>query len=66
MQSQPNRPKLDKKLRMVDSQLKKARLDPQIQQAEQKNDGERVFEAEDGQGVVIDPNELLKQILNKK
>ncbi len=58
--------KLDKKLRMVDLQLKKARLDMQIKQAEQKNDGERLIEAEDGQGVVIDRNELLKQILNKK
>lgn len=58
--------KLDKKLRMVDLQLKKARLDMQIKQAEEKNDGERLIEAEDGQGVVIDRNELLKQILNKK
>ena len=58
--------KLDKKLRMVDLQLKKARLDLQIKQAEEKNDGERLIEAEDGQGVVIDRNELLKQILNKK
>jgi hypothetical protein len=58
--------KLDKKLRMVDLQLKKARLDMQIKQAENKNDGERIIEAEDGQAVVIDRNELLKQILNKK
>ena len=57
--------KLDKKLRMVDLQLKKARLDMQIKQAEEKNDGERLIEAEDGQGVVIDRNELLKQILDK-
>ncbi len=57
--------KLDKKLRMVDLQLKKARLDHQIKQAEEKNDGERLIEAEDGQGVVIDRNELLKQILDK-
>jgi len=55
--------KLDKKLRMVDLQLKKARLDHQIEQAEKKNDGERIIDAEDGQGVVIDRNELLKQIL---
>lgn len=57
--------KLDKKLRMVDLQLKKARLDMQIKQAEEKNDGERLVEAEDGQGVVLDRNELLKQILDK-
>ena len=60
--------KLDKKLRMVDLQLKKARLDMQLKQAEEKNDGERIVEAEDGQAVVLDRNELLKQILgnNKK
>lgn len=58
--------KLDKKLKMVDLQLKKARLDMQIKQAEEKNDGEKLLDAEDGQGVVIDRNELLKQILAKK
>lgn len=58
--------KLDKKLRMVDLQLKKARLDMQIKQAEEKNDGERIIDAEDGQAVVLDRNELLKQILSKK
>jgi hypothetical protein len=54
--------KLDKKLRMVDLQLKKARLD----QANAKNDGEKIIEAEDGRAVILDRNELLKQILNKK
>jgi hypothetical protein len=60
--------KLDKKLRMVDLQLKKARLDMQIKQAEEKgqSDADKLLDAEDGQGVVIDRNELLKQILNKK
>jgi len=53
--------KLDKKLKMVDLQLKKARLDAQTT----KNDGERVIEAEDGKAVLIDRNELLKQILGK-
>jgi hypothetical protein len=57
--------KIDKKLRMVDLQLKKARLDMQIRQAENKNDGEKLLDAEDGKGVVIDRNELLKQILGK-
>ena len=57
--------KLDKKLRMVDLQLKKARLDMQIKQAENKNDGEKILDAEDGQGVILDRNELLKQILGK-
>ena len=53
--------KLDKKLRMVDLQLKKARLD----QANAKNDGEKIITAEDGKAVVLDRNELLKQILGK-
>ena len=57
--------KLDKKLRMVDLQLKKARLDLQIEQANKKTDGDKIIEAEDGQAVVLDRNELLKQILNK-
>jgi hypothetical protein len=51
--------KLDKKLRMVDLQLKKARLD----QANAKNDGEKLIDAGDGKGVILDRNELLKQIL---
>ena len=58
--------KLDKKLRMIDLQLKKARLDWQIDQANKKTDGDKLIDAEDGQGVVIDRNELLKQLLNKK
>jgi hypothetical protein len=53
--------KLDKKLRMVDLQLKKARLD----QANAKNDGEKLIDATDGKAVVLDRNELLKQILGK-
>jgi hypothetical protein len=57
--------KLDKKLKMVDLQLKKARLDMQIKQAEDKQntDGNKLLDAEDGQGVVLDRNELLRQIL---
>ena len=54
--------KLDKKLRMVDLQLKKARLDQQ----NSKNDGEKLITAEDGRGVVLDRNELLRQILGEK
>ena len=54
--------KLDKKLRMVDLQLKKARLDQQ----NSKNDGEKLITAEDGKGVVLDRNELLRQILGDK
>jgi hypothetical protein len=57
--------KLDKKLRMVDLQLKKARLDAQIAKDNNKTDGDKIIEAEDGQAVVLDRNELLKQILGK-
>ena len=53
--------KLDKKLRMVDLQLKKMRLDKQ----NAKNDGDKIVEAEDGRAVILDRNELLKQILGK-
>ena len=51
--------KLDKKLRMVDLQLKKMRLDHQL-----KQDGTADNTVE-GQGVVLDRNALLAQILNK-
>ena len=54
--------KLDKKLRMVQLQLQKARLDHQVK----KDAGDPVEQAIDGQGVVLDRNELLKQILSKK
>lgn len=52
--------KLDKKLKMVDLQLKKARLDHQTRQT----DGDKIIDAEDGNGVVLDRNELLKQLLD--
>lgn len=52
--------KLDKKLRMVDLQLKKMRLDQQAQ----KN-SEELPPSLEGEGVVIDRNTLLAQILNK-
>jgi hypothetical protein len=57
--------KLDKKLRMVDLQLKKARLDSQIAKDNNKSDGDKIVDAEDGRAVVLDRNELLKQILGK-
>lgn len=51
--------KMDKKLRMVSLQLQKARLDHQMS----KDDpGSR---AVDGQGIVLDRNALLEQILQK-
>lgn len=49
--------KIDKKLRMVDLQLKKMRLD---QSAAKEGNGPAPI---DGQAVVLDRNELLKQIL---
>jgi hypothetical protein len=52
--------KLDKKLRMVDLQLKKARLDQQAKTA-----GELPPGTVEGEGVVLDRNALLAQILNK-
>jgi len=58
--------KLDKKLRMVDLQLKKARLDAQIAKDSNKSDGDKIVDAEDGQAVILDRNELLKQILGAK
>lgn len=54
--------KIDRKLKTIDLQLKKARLDQQAQ----RNDGEKIIEATDGQGIVLDRNELLRQILGKK
>jgi len=57
--------KLDKKLRMVDLQLKKMRLDQQAVKDAQKTDGDKLIDAEDGHAVVLDRNELLKQILGK-
>jgi hypothetical protein len=51
--------KMDKKLRMVQLQLQKARLDHQT--SKDDPDSRPV----DGQGVVLDRNELLNQILQK-
>ena len=56
--------KMDKKLKMVQLQLAKAKLDYQIEKdAKNANPAE---EAIDGQGMVLDRNELLKQILGKQ
>ena len=51
--------KMDKKLKMVDLQLKKARLDQQA--ATKVSDPDAPV---DGKGMVLDRNELLKLILN--
>ena len=52
--------KIDKKLKMIDLQLKKMRLD----QTAAKSDSQP--QPVDGQAVVLDRNELLKQILANK
>lgn len=52
--------KIDKKLRMVDLQLKKMRLDQTAASAKEKSNIHNTF---DGTAVVLDRNELLRQIL---
>ena len=54
--------KLDKKLKMVQLQLAKAKFDHQVS----KDTGKAEDEPVEGQGVVLDRNELLKAILSKK
>ena len=54
--------KMDKKLRMINLQLQKAKLDHQISKDQKDSEEEPI----DGQGIVLDRNELLKQILGKK
>jgi hypothetical protein len=54
--------KLDKKLKMVQLQLAKAKLDHQIK----KDTKDPVEEAIPGEGMVLDRNDLLKQILANK
>jgi acyl-CoA synthetase (AMP-forming)/AMP-acid ligase II len=53
--------KLDKKLRMVDLQLKKMRLDQQS-----KDSGTALPNAVEGEGTVIDRNSLLAEILKQQ
>ena len=56
--------KLDKKLKMVQLQLAKAKLDYQIEKDNKNRDPAE--EAIEGQGMVLDRNELLKTILANK
>lgn len=61
--------KLDKKLKMVDLQLKKASQDFKEQQAALKqleNKGTGIEAAEDGEGVVLDRNDIINAILKNK
>lgn len=53
--------KMDKKLKMIQLQLQKAKLDHQV--AKDSNSGEAL--PIEGQGIVLDRNELLNQILGK-
>lgn len=50
--------KIDKKLKMIDLQLKKAKLDQSVP------DPTGLASAVDGKGMVIDRNALLKEIIN--
>ena len=56
--------KLDKKLRMINLQLQKAKFDHQVKK-DAKAGASDAEEVEDGQGVVLDRNALLAQILGK-
>jgi hypothetical protein len=49
---------------MINLQLQKAKLDHQIQKDSKSADGAE--EPIEGQGIVLDRNELLKQILGKQ
>lgn len=55
--------KMDKKLRMINLQLAKARLDHQIKK--DAKSGAADEEPVEGQGIVLDRNELLRSILNQ-
>jgi len=57
--------KLDKKLRMVDLQLKKARLDIQKAKELQKENGDSKDGVKTGTGIILDRNALLREILNQ-
>ena len=56
--------KMDKKLRMINLQLSKQRLDFQMEQAEKKAAAVE-DEPVDGQGIVLDRNALLDKILGQ-
>ena len=56
--------KLDKKLKMIDLQMKKMRLDQQ-QQALDAKDPEGIAAAETAHGVILSRNDLLERIIGK-
>lgn len=57
--------KMDRKLRTLQLQMQKAKLDHQIAKDNTKGDGGSAAPVE-GKGIVLDRNELLKQILNNQ
>lgn len=57
--------KINKKLKMIDLQLKKAELDRKNLAAQQNNPSQPGTPTDLGTGVVIDRNELIKQILSQ-
>jgi hypothetical protein len=56
--------KLDKKLKMIDLQMKKMRLDQQQQTLDAK-DPEAAATAQTAHGVVLSRNDLLERIIGK-
>lgn len=57
--------KIDRKLRTLQLQMQKAKLDHQIAKDAAKGEGGTAAPVE-GKGIVLDRNELLKQILNNQ
>jgi hypothetical protein len=55
--------KIDKKLKMIQLQLQKAKFDHQVAK-DSKVDTNQINMPVEGQGIVLDRNQLLKQILN--
>jgi hypothetical protein len=56
--------KMDKKLKMIQLQLQKAKLDHQVVKDNKTQDNNAV-ESVEGQGIVLDRNTLLQQILSR-
>ena len=57
--------KMDRKMRTIDLQLKKMRLDQIAAKDAIKTGGDKLLDAVEGGGVVLDRNALLAQILGK-
>jgi hypothetical protein len=57
--------KMDRKMRTIDLQLKKMRLDQIAAKDAIKSDAEKIIDATDGDGLVLDRNALLAQVLGK-